>query len=143
MKTSFFKNSLRCTAKLKVRYRDFSYASCPNWQQLLFNELFVWEYLINWMIVLLRTNQWHMEILRQGVELKLQLLPYTTATAIPDLIYVCDLHHSPQQCQIFNPLSEVRDWTHVLMDTSLFNSLPLNHDENSLEYFRFIEKLER
>ena len=31
---------------------------------------------------------------------------------------VCDLHHRSQQCHIFNPLSEVRDWTHVIMDTS-------------------------
>ena len=35
-----------------------------------------------------------------------------------DLSCVCDLHHSSWQCQIFNPLSEVRDWTFILMDTS-------------------------
>jgi len=28
------------------------------------------------------------------------------------------LHHSAWQCQILNPLSEARDQTHVLMDTS-------------------------
>ena len=28
------------------------------------------------------------------------------------------LHHSSQQCQILNPLSEARDRTHVLMDPS-------------------------
>ena len=32
--------------------------------------------------------------------------------------HICDLHHSSQQCQILNPLSEARDWTHILMDTS-------------------------
>ena len=29
-----------------------------------------------------------------------------------------DLHHSSWQCWILNSLSEARDWTHVLMDTS-------------------------
>ena len=31
---------------------------------------------------------------------------------------ICDLHHSSRQCQILNPLSEVRDQACVLMDTS-------------------------
>ena len=31
---------------------------------------------------------------------------------------ICDLHHSSQQCWILNPLSEGKDRTHVLMDTS-------------------------
>jgi len=35
-----------------------------------------------------------------------------------DLNCVCDLHHNSQQCQILNPLSEARDWTHILMNTS-------------------------
>ena len=30
---------------------------------------------------------------------------------------VCDLHHSSSQCRIFNPLSEARNWNHILMDT--------------------------
>ena len=42
----------------------------------------------------------------------------TTATAMPDLSWVCNLHLSSRQCRILNPLSEVRDQTHVLMDTS-------------------------
>ena len=40
-----------------------------------------------------------------------------TATAMPDLRGSV-LHHSSQQCRILNPLSEARDWTCVLMDTS-------------------------
>ena len=32
---------------------------------------------------------------------------------------VCDPQHSSRQCQIFNPLSEARDHTCLLMDTSL------------------------
>ena len=39
----------------------------------------------------------HMEVLRLGVELELLLLAYSTATAIPHLNCVCDLHHSLQQ----------------------------------------------
>ena len=52
------------------------------------------------------------------VETELQLPAYGTATAMQDLSFICDLHHSLQERQILNPLSEVRDWTHILMDTS-------------------------
>ena len=41
-----------------------------------------------------------------------------TATTIRDPSRVCDLHHRSWQRQIFNPLSEARDQTHVLMDAS-------------------------
>ena len=51
----------------------------------------------------------HMEVPRLGVHLELQLLAYTTATATSDLSHVCKLHHSSQQRQILNPLSEARD----------------------------------
>ena len=60
----------------------------------------------------------HMEVPRLGVELELQLSVYTTATATRDLSYVCHLHHSSWQCWIPDPLSEARDWTYILMDTS-------------------------
>ena len=59
-----------------------------------------------------------MEVPKLGVESELQLLAYTTATAMPDLSHVCNLHHSSRQRQILNPRSEVRDWTLVLMDAS-------------------------
>ena len=45
-----------------------------------------------------------------------QLPAYTTATQDPSRI--CDLHHISWQCWILNPLSEARDQTHILMDTS-------------------------
>ena len=54
-----------------------------------------------------------------GVELDLQLQAYITATATPDLSHICILHHSLQQRQILNPLSEARDQTCILMDTVL------------------------
>ena len=44
--------------------------------------------------------------------------PYTTATAMPDLSCICDLHHSSWQHQILNPLNRARDQTSILMDTS-------------------------
>ena len=59
-----------------------------------------------------------MEVPRLGVELELQPLGYATATATPDSSRDCNLHHSSWQLQILNPLSEIRDQTCVLMDTS-------------------------
>ena len=56
-----------------------------------------------------------MEVPRLRVELELQLPAYTTATATPDPSRVCELHHSSQQRQILNPLSEARDGTCNLM----------------------------
>ena len=50
-----------------------------------------------------------------GVSSELQLLAYTTATAVPDLSCICDLHHSSWQCWILNPLSEARDQTRNLI----------------------------
>ena len=44
----------------------------------------------------------HMKVPRLGVTSELQLPAYTTATAMWDPGYICDLHHSSQQCQILN-----------------------------------------
>ena len=41
-----------------------------------------------------------------------------------------NLGHSSRQCQILNPLSEARDGTQILMDTSLVCN-QLSHDSNS------------
>ena len=60
----------------------------------------------------------HMEVPRLGVSWELQLPAYTPATAMPDPSHVCNLHCSSQKRQILNPLSEARDQTWVLMDTS-------------------------
>ena len=59
-----------------------------------------------------------MEVPRLGVKLELQLLAYTTAIATWDLSCVCGLHYSSQQHRILNPLSKVRDQTHILRDIS-------------------------
>ena len=59
-----------------------------------------------------------MGVPRPGVKSELQLLAYTTATAMLDPSCVWDLHHSLQQRGILNPLSEARDQTYILMDIS-------------------------
>ena len=57
----------------------------------------------------------HVEVPRLRVESELQLPAYNTATATPDLSHICK---SSGQYQILNPLSEARDLTRILMDTS-------------------------
>ena len=47
-----------------------------------------------------------------------QIRDVATTTARPDPSLVCDLHHSSRPCRILNPLSEARDRTWVLVDTS-------------------------
>ena len=59
---------------------------------------------------------WCIEIPSLEVESELQLPAYTIAT--PDFSHICNLHHSSQQHWILNTLSEIRDWTCVLMGTS-------------------------
>ena len=59
-----------------------------------------------------------MEVPRLGVESKLQLPAYATATAMRDPSCICDLHHSSWQCPILNLLREARDQTPILMDAS-------------------------
>ena len=53
---------------------------------------------------------------RLGVKSELQ--PPAYITAMPDLSRICNLHHSSQQSHTLNPLSEARDQTCILMDTS-------------------------
>ena len=57
-----------------------------------------------------------MEVPRLGIESELQLLAYSTATAMQDQSHNFELHHGPQQCCICNPLSEARDLPCILMD---------------------------
>ena len=80
---------------------------------------------------------WHMDVPRQGVESELQLLAYATATAMPDVSGICDLHCRLQQCQILNPLSKARNQTHILMDTSQVLNL-LIHNRNSWLSFQSV-----
>ena len=59
-----------------------------------------------------------MEVPRLEAELDLLLLASAIATARQDPSFICDWHHSSWQNQILNPLSEARDGTRILMDTS-------------------------
>ena len=75
-------------------------------------------------------HPWHREVPSLGAESELQLLAYTTATATWDPRHIYDLHCSPWQCQILNPLSGARHQTCILMDTSQVLNL-LSHNGNS------------
>ena len=55
------------------------------------------------------------------------------AVAMQDPSTICDLYHSSRQHQILNPLSEARDQTGILMDTSRVCNL-LSHNRNSLHF---------
>ena len=60
----------------------------------------------------------HMGVPRLGVQTELQMSAHATATAMQHTSRVYNVHHSSQQGQIHNPLSEAGDRTCVLMDTS-------------------------
>ena len=45
------------------------------------------------------------------------------AATMWDPSHVCNLHHSSWQCQILNPLSETRNWTCNLMETSFISAV--------------------
>ena len=53
-----------------------------------------------------------------------------------DPSHVCNLHHSSQQRQILNSLSEARDQTRILIDIGWVLN-PLSHDRNSLYLLSF------
>ena len=61
---------------------------------------------------------WHTKVHRLVLELEIQLLACTTATATWDPSHVCDLHYNSWQHQIPDPLSKARDWTCILLVTS-------------------------
>ena len=73
--------------------------------------LFIYSFIDSFIhsFAFLGLKSWHVEVPRPGVELDLQLLTYSAATAIWDLSCVCDLPHSSWQCQILNLLSEASD----------------------------------
>ena len=77
--------------------------------------IFLFLFIYLFIFCFLGPHLWLMEVARLWVQLELQLLACTTATATPDLSRVCDLHHSSPQCQILNPLIKARDWTRNLM----------------------------
>ena len=63
------------------------------------------------------------------------LLAYATASAMPDLSRVCNLHHSSGQPRIFNPLSEAR--TEPVSSSMLVRFVTLSYDGNFENFFFF------
>ena len=59
-----------------------------------------------------------MEVPRLRVKPELQLPACAVATVTWNLSCACDLYYRSKQCRIPDPLSEARDQTHILMDTS-------------------------
>ena len=74
-----------------------------------------------------------MEVPRLGVDSELQLPAYATAMATLDPSCFCNLCCNLQQCWILNPLNEVRDRTHILMDTML-GSYPVEPQWEILDF---------
>ena len=70
-----------------------------------------------------------MDVPGLGVESELQLLAYTTAMAMLDLSRICDLQRSLWQSRTLNTVSEAKDQTCILMDTSRALS-QLSHSGN-------------
>ena len=62
-------------------------------------------------------NEWVKAVIIEQEKMHISTV-YTTATAMPEPSCVCNLHHSSWQHRMLNPLSEARDRTCVLMDTS-------------------------
>ena len=60
----------------------------------------------------------HMEVSWSEVKSELQLPVYATSTATQDPSCICNLCHSLQQCWILNPLSNPRDGTYMLTETT-------------------------
>ena len=82
--------------------------------------VYIYIYIYFFFFCFLGPHPQHMEIPRIEFKSELQLPTYTTATATRDPSLDCDLHHSSQPHRILNPLTEARDQTHILMDTSWF-----------------------
>ena len=77
-----------------------------------------------------------MEDPRLGVKSEAQLPAYATATATWDMSHICDLHYSLQQHQIPDPLSEARDWTLILTDSSQILCTTTGAPSNSIFYYK-------
>ena len=75
-----------------------------------------------------------MEIPRLRAELELQMLAYTTATAMQDQSHIWDLQHSSWQRWILNPLNKLKAQTCLLLDVVQWT---LSHDWNSFFSFFF------
>ena len=100
-------------------HRFYSVCTCMHIHRGMYIFIFFYFFLFfSFIFCFLRLFLQYMEVPRLGVKLELQLLAYTTTTAMQDLSCICELHHSSGQHQIPDPLSKARDQTCILMDTS-------------------------
>ena len=76
-----------------------------------------------------------MDVPRPRVELELEMLASDTAAAKTDPRHICDLCRSLQQRHILNPLSEARDRTCILIETSWVLNLLSHNGNSSISYF--------
>ena len=90
-------------------------------------------------LVFLGPHPRHIVVPRLGIELELQLPAYATAIATTSVTYTT----AHDKARSFNPLSEAKDRTHILMDTIL-GLLLLSHSRNSIMeaslYFYLLSK---
>ena len=87
-----------------IKWNTMGFSTILLWQQ--YNEIVHFYFIL---FVFLGPHPWHMDVPRLGVQLELQLLASSTATATRDPSHDCNLHHSSPQLQILNPLREARD----------------------------------
>ena len=71
-----------------------------------------------------------MKVARLVAKSELQLPACATVTATQDPSHIPKLHHSSWPCQVLNPVSEARDQTSILMNTSQV-LYQLSHNGNS------------
>ena len=97
------------------------------WPQALLHQIqehcFTSSLLLLFVCLFFRATPAAMEVPGLEVESELQLPACATAIAVWDPSLVWDLHHRSPQRQVPNLLSEARDWTHNLMDTSWIHFL--------------------
>ena len=120
-----FKTVLEVDRMVSTQERPFPSASCSEVILKVYPGIY-----FSFVCLFLGPRLQHMEIPRPGVESELQPLACATATAILDLSCFCDLQHSSLKCRILNPMSEPRDWSLILLDTSRVLNL-LSHNANS------------
>ena len=89
---SFHLKQILTTMNMLSYFYSSSITCCRRWNYI--SSIFYFYFCI------LGPHLWHTEVPRLGVESELQLLACATATAMPDLRHICDLHHSSWQCQI-------------------------------------------
>ena len=85
---------------------------------MLLNCTFLFIYLFNLFSGLQGMQVQHMEVPRLGVESDCSCQPTPQPQATHNSRYICNLHHSSQQCRMLNPLRGARDGIRILMDAS-------------------------